>query len=117
MLQFPFPTSPIEFLLWASIPGSAGVIFALLFERAAWFQALSRAGKQRFVLAFFLGIPVLATLALSVLGQLVLPSAPADLVVMFLGIALSSLQAWAVSQYAHDSDPATQMARLSRLVK
>ena len=114
-MQLPFPTDPLEFVVWLMLPASAGVIVSLLLERAGWFQAMKAKSKHYTVLATFLLLPVAGTLAAYALGVggVVLPAEPRGLALWLFGIVFQGLSAWAASQYAHKYDP--EKERVKRL--
>jgi len=104
--MFPFPTEPLEFLVWLGAPASAGVIVSLLLERAGWFQALASEAKARLVFITFLVLPFASALGGAVLGaEVAIPTDPQAIARWALALALQGLTAWGASQYAHGSDP------------
>lgn len=115
--MFPFPVDPKEFVVWLLTDAAAGVIIALLFERAKWFQALSSQGKHRLVLFTFLALPFLSVLGQWAFGlPVVLPSGPQAIALWAFGLLFRGLTAWGASQYGHGVDPEKHRLRFMALL-
>lgn len=116
--MFPFPTDPLEFAKWLSTPAALAVIVSLLFERQAWFQALSGQARANLVLAAALVIPFLAVAAQWGFGLgVIFPEDPKGWALWAFGLLFQGLISWGASQYGHQSDPEKSRLKLGQLLK
>ena len=101
-MDFPFPITLPEFIIWLGSAGTGGVIVALSLERWSKFKNWKSPLKQWVVISIFVGLPFFSDLGLWAYNRV----DPAQLKIVqdVLAKLLFALMAWAASQFAHKAD-------------
>ena len=99
-MELPFPTDLPSFAVWLALNG---LTIAALLEKIPAFQRLDMRAKSLVVLGICLGSPFGAEGLQAAIARL--PAETLAAVQHYLNLALTGLQVWAASQYAHGFNP------------